>query len=177
MESMIMNLWALFPTNTTQTPIKNSDVNHHNKETYMTTIILPKKPEEYQTDIFVHFPKHKRVELVRKSGYPCEEHLVVTEDGYILTVHRIPIGRVPSNQINLRPPVLLVHGILSTSDCWMLTPPDKTLRGTSAPAAEEEIGGLDVYVMSLTASMPKESRLMYSTNIQVLQTRCSSQAD
>ncbi len=30
--------------------------------------------------------------MVRSYGYPAEDHSVVTEDGYILGVHRIPHG-------------------------------------------------------------------------------------
>ena len=32
-------------------------------------------------------------DLVTTKGYPCEEHTVPTEDGYILKVHRIPHGQ------------------------------------------------------------------------------------
>nr|CAD7406100.1 unnamed protein product [Timema poppensis] len=49
--------------------------------------------------------------------------------------------------------------------------------GTSDPAPEEEIGGLDVWIVGLTASTPRESRLMFQVfnTIIVLQTFCSSQ--
>nr|CAD7392366.1 unnamed protein product [Timema cristinae] len=98
------------------------------------------------------------VELVRKSGYPCEEHLVVTEDGYILTVHRIPIGRVPSNQINLRPPVLLMHGLLATSDCWMLTPPEQTLAFLLADS------GYDIWLANVRGNYYSQKHTKLSTN-------------
>nr|CAD7603633.1 unnamed protein product [Timema genevievae] len=32
-------------------------------------------------------------ELIAKKGYPAETHTVTTEDGYILTLHRIPYGK------------------------------------------------------------------------------------
>lgn len=51
-------------------------------------------------------------ELSSKYGHPSEEYQVITEDGYILTLHRLP-GRSKT-------PVLLMHGIFSTSDSWIL---------------------------------------------------------
>ncbi|XP_014291787.1 lipase 3 [Halyomorpha halys] len=63
--------------------------------------------------------------LVRSQGYPFEQHSVVTEDGYILTLHRIPYGRNHTGQIGR--PVLLQHGILCSSAGWLLSRPDKAL--------------------------------------------------
>ncbi|KAL1453961.1 hypothetical protein WDU94_010262, partial [Cyamophila willieti] len=51
-------------------------------------------------------------EIIRFYGYPGEEHKVLTEDGYILTNFRIanPGGY----------PILLLHGLTVSSDCWLL---------------------------------------------------------
>ncbi|XP_011296935.1 lipase 3 [Fopius arisanus] len=59
------------------------------------------------------------IELVSQAGYEAEEHAVTTEDGYILTAHRIPSGP-KSPAANGKPVVLLLHGLLGASDVWVL---------------------------------------------------------
>ncbi|XP_059055760.1 lipase 3-like, partial [Achroia grisella] len=49
-------------------------------------------------------------QLLQKYGYPVEQHEVQTSDGYLLTMFRIP---------NDGPPVLLMHGALSSSDDFL----------------------------------------------------------
>nr|CAD7258051.1 unnamed protein product [Timema shepardi] len=67
------------------------------------------------------------VQLVRKEGYPVEEHQVTTQDGYQLTLHRIP-----SRNKNA-PVVHLQHGFLGASDFWVITPRDKSLGTNNHP--------------------------------------------
>ena len=52
-------------------------------------------------------------QLIQYNGFPCEVHYVETSDGYILGMQRIP---QPSRD---RLPVLLMHGLLSSSDCFL----------------------------------------------------------
>lgn len=69
-------------------------------------------------------------QLVSLHGYPSESHVVVTEDGYLLTLHRIPGGRNhrgPSGGAAARPVVFLQHGLLASSADWVLTGPGKSL--------------------------------------------------
>ncbi|XP_076273451.1 lipase 1-like isoform X2 [Rhynchophorus ferrugineus] len=64
-------------------------------------------------------------EYVPRLGYPLENHYVETEDGYILNLHRIPHGINTSD--SSRPPVLLMHGLLSSSMDWIMPGPNKSL--------------------------------------------------
>jgi hypothetical protein len=54
-----------------------------------------------------------QVQLVSKYGYPIETHEVVTDDGYILTLHRIPHGREKSDHRGT--PVLFMHGFMQSA--------------------------------------------------------------
>ncbi|KAL1162673.1 hypothetical protein V6Z11_A07G218800 [Gossypium hirsutum] len=64
--------------------------------------------------------------MVETHGYDCEEHTVTTQDGYILSMQRIPVGRSGGTPGN-RPPVLLQHGILMDGITWLLLPPEQSL--------------------------------------------------
>ncbi|KAL1788835.1 tear acid lipase [Sigmodon hispidus] len=66
-------------------------------------------------------------EIVIKWGYPNEEYEVVTDDGYILPINRIPHGK---NNINSSAPKMVVycqHGLFSTPGVWVANPPDNSL--------------------------------------------------
>jgi lysosomal acid lipase/cholesteryl ester hydrolase len=65
-------------------------------------------------------------ELIAKYGYPAESHTVQTDDGYLLTLHRIP-HRKNEARGGVRPPILLQHGLLSSSADWVVIGPEKAL--------------------------------------------------
>jgi len=58
--------------------------------------------------------------MIRKAGYPAEAHIALTNDGYLLTLHRIP-----GSKDSL--PVLLQHGLLCSSADWIISGKDKGL--------------------------------------------------
>lgn len=58
--------------------------------------------------------------MIRRAGYPAEAHVVTTDDDYLLTLHRIP------SYYN-SPPVLLQHGLLTTSADWVFLGRGKAL--------------------------------------------------
>lgn len=64
---------------------------------------------------------------VNSHGYKCQEFEATTDDGYILSVQRIPEGRAGGVGGSDRPPVLLQHGVLSDGMSWLLNSPDESL--------------------------------------------------
>ncbi|KAL0102709.1 hypothetical protein PUN28_018193 [Cardiocondyla obscurior] len=73
-----------------------------------------------------HIKTNISIGLVEKYGYSAEEHYVTTEDGYNLVIHRIS-GSPLFNSRQRRKVVFLQHGILCTSDCWVLIGAGKDL--------------------------------------------------
>ena len=73
-------------------------------------------------------------ELIRSKGYPAEDHDLQTDDGYILTIQRIPAPRIG------RPVVFLQHGLLDSSTTWVINFPNQSLAFVLADA------GYDVWL-------------------------------
>jgi len=83
-------------------------------------------------------------EIVSEAGFTYDNFTVTTNDGYVCTVFRITVqGEVPSV---LRPPVLLQHGILDSSDTWVLA-------GESSLAFLLARQGYDVYMANNRGNM------------------------
>lgn len=64
---------------------------------------------------------------IKQEGYPVEEHEVITDDGYILTLFRIPFGKKSPLTEKHRPPVLLSHALLESSNSFIALGPDNSL--------------------------------------------------
>ncbi|KAH1022839.1 hypothetical protein HUJ04_012162 [Dendroctonus ponderosae] len=82
-------------------------------------------------------------QFLDKHGYGFyENHTVVTEDDYVLSLLRIPRGKNESGRTNAPKPVaLLVHGILST-------PKDLLVKGDDSIGFSLAEAGFDVFLMS-----------------------------
>ncbi|KAG8336165.1 hypothetical protein J6590_050365 [Homalodisca vitripennis] len=77
-------------------------------------------------------------EYISQHGYPVEDHNITTQDGYILTYHRIPHGKSGPQRNRPGPPVLLQHGLLCASPVWVTS--DNSLGFSLADA------GFDVWL-------------------------------
>ncbi|XP_077533946.1 lipase member N-like isoform X1 [Haemaphysalis longicornis] len=86
-------------------------------------------------------------EIIRDKGYPVEEYEVTTRDGFVLALQRIPHGREGDFaqrpqycSSGRRPPVLILHALLSSSAVWVVNRPDQSLPYVLADA------GFDVWL-------------------------------
>ncbi|GMT01710.1 hypothetical protein PENTCL1PPCAC_23884, partial [Pristionchus entomophagus] len=85
-----------------------------------------------------------KIEIIRYWGYPAESYDVVTEDGYILDLYRIPHGRYSeANSTCLRPAILMVHGLGVSASQYFLNPPE------SSPAFILADQGFDIFLLNL----------------------------
>ncbi|KAJ5072826.1 lipase [Anaeramoeba ignava] len=67
-------------------------------------------------------------QLIHNHGYPCTNHKVTTEDGYILQVQHVPYGRNNASRTqDPKPVVYLQHGLLDSSFTWFLNEPNEAL--------------------------------------------------
>ncbi|TXG64206.1 hypothetical protein EZV62_011200 [Acer yangbiense] len=65
-------------------------------------------------------------QLIEPSGYPCTEHNIQTNDGYLLALQRVS-SRNSDLRVQPGPPVLLQHGLFMGGDAWFLNSPEQSL--------------------------------------------------
>jgi len=79
--------------------------------------------------------------MIAKMGYPSETHEIITQDGYILNMHRIPFGKKsPLEEGVKKPAIYLQHGLLCSSADWVMWTEEKSLGYVLADA------GFDVWI-------------------------------
>lgn len=58
---------------------------------------------------------------IKSAGYPVESYEIITRDGYILHVFRIPHGKESALTNQTRAPILLMHAILDSSNGFIVS--------------------------------------------------------
>ncbi|XP_023246170.1 lipase 3 isoform X2 [Copidosoma floridanum] len=112
-------------------------------------------------------------ELITKHGYVAETHHVWTEDGYRLELHRVVKKARKRNTINMdevlssqakedsnpkiKPPIIVNHGLLSSSADWVLLGPEKALAYVLCDS------GYDVWLVNVRGNTYSQCHRKYTT--------------
>ncbi|XP_008631520.1 PREDICTED: lipase member M [Corvus brachyrhynchos] len=96
---------------------------------------IPGAEEVYNPERFMNISQK-----ILFHGYPSEEYDVMTEDGYFLSLNRIPHGRGDPGPSGSKLPVLIVHGFCLDGGDWVDNFPDSSLAFILADA------GYDVWI-------------------------------
>ncbi|ODQ77356.1 hypothetical protein BABINDRAFT_163613 [Babjeviella inositovora NRRL Y-12698] len=88
---------------------------------------MPKSPESHTSEAkqkFIEKIVNSRdiIDLVEAHGYRLHEHVVQTQDGYLLTIHRLfsPSSSASEPDMYPKPVVYFHHGLLTNSELFVL---------------------------------------------------------
>ncbi|KAK1358938.1 hypothetical protein POM88_043412 [Heracleum sosnowskyi] len=66
-------------------------------------------------------------QVIQPLGYICSEHIVQTEDKYLLGLQRVSSSKANISEGRRGPPVLLLHGLFVGGEAWFLNGIDNSL--------------------------------------------------
>lgn len=114
-------------------PIDKTDIEKIFQDSFKTVKELTEEEKEAYHKTYMTAAENEDIllnttQLLQKNHYAVEEHTVKTDDGYILTLFRIPPKSAESGDVQTkRPVVFLMHGLLGSSDDWLLMGPGRSL--------------------------------------------------
>lgn len=129
----------------------------HLEETTSTTYTTPapvRNSKRSSEDPYIHFTTPQ---LIVYHGYCAESHTILTDDGYFLTVHRIPFSNNHPRKVPKKT-VLLHHGLLGSSADWVITGPKKALAYILSDA------GYDVWLANARGNTYSRSHVSLPTD-------------
>lgn len=96
-------------------------------------------------------------QLCLESGFQVEEYAVTTDDGYILTLYRIP-GELDEEETTSKFPLLMFHGLFGNAEALVVNGPDLS------PAFVLARMGYDVWIGNSRGSSHSLDHLWLSSN-------------
>ena len=116
----------------------------------LITYAAPPNPEELMTT----------VQMAEYWGYPIESHLVVSQDGYILKIFRIPGHQgesLENAKATRKPPVILQHGLICSSDQFL----DAGALSQAYILADE---GYDIWIPNIRGNRYSRDHMVYEAD-------------